>query len=91
MYIKDGIAYAGEPEKFIHVCGVKALPDYVLWIRFDNGESKTFDCKPLLDKPCYLPLKDPETFKSVYIDYGTVVWNDGAIDIAPDNLFKYGK
>lgn len=40
---------------------------------------------------CYQPLKNKELFNSVYIDYGTLVWNDGEIDIAPETLFEEGR
>lgn len=91
MYIKNGIAYAGEPETPIKVSGVRPLEDYMLWVRFGNGEAKTFDFKKLLSTPAYAPLKDKNVFNSVYIDYGVTVWNDGDIDIAPEYLYKYGK
>lgn len=88
MYIIDGIAYAGEQSQPIKISGVRPLADYVLWIRFSNGEAKLFDFKPLLDSPAFLPLKDSHLFNSVYIDYGCTVWDDGNIDIAPEYLYE---
>jgi len=35
-------------------------------------------------------LHNLNLFKSVYIDYGTVVWCDGTIDIAPEYLYNMG-
>ena len=35
-------------------------------------------------------VKNIEVFNSVYIDYGMTVWNDGDIDIAPEELYKNG-
>ena len=90
MYIQNGIAYAGEQTKPITVCGVRALPDHVLWVRFSTGEIKLFDFKPLLDFPAFLPLKDTEIWNGVYIDYGVTVWQDGEIDIAPEYLYQHG-
>ena len=90
MYIVDGVAYAGEKEPIIKVCGVRPLPDFCLWLRFNTGEVKIFDFKPLLSEPCSAPLADEEIFKNVYIDYGVTVWNDGNIDIAPETLYKNG-
>jgi hypothetical protein len=43
-----------------------------------------------LSLPAFAPLKDEETFKNVYIDYGVTVWNDGEIDIAPELLYEKG-
>lgn len=88
MFIKDGIAYAGESKPAVRVSGVRPMKDYLLWIRFNTGEAKVFDFKPLLDAPAFQPLKDEEVFKSVYIDYGVTVWQDGAIDIAPAYLYE---
>ncbi len=90
MYIIDGIAYAGNKESEIKVKSVKPLPDYKLWIRFNDNSKKIFDFKPLLDSPCYAPLKDLETFNDVYVDLGIVVWNDGEIDISPEKLYLEG-
>ena len=90
MYIKDGIAYAGEQAPAIKVSGVRPLDDFRLWVRFNTGETKVFDFKPLLDKPAFAPLADKAVFDGVYIDYGVTVWNDGEIDIAPEALYKDG-
>lgn len=90
MYIVNGIAYAGEPKEIIKVKSVRPLSGHRLWLRFTNNEEKIFDFTPLLDSPCYLPLKDKAVFDSVYIDYGCTVWNDGEIDIAPERLYDEG-
>lgn len=91
MYIKNGIAYAGEQTQPLKVSGVRPLEDHKLWIRFSNGEVKIFDFSNELNSPAFSPLKDKTVFNSVYIDYGVTVWNDGDIDIAPEYLYKNGK
>ena len=91
MYERDGIIYAGDPDPIPQVCGVRPLPDHQLWLRFRTGETRVFDCKPLLSLPGFAPLADNAVFNSVYIDYGTTVWNDGSIDIAPETLYERGK
>lgn len=90
MYIIDGIAYAGELSPAVQVCGVRPLEDYKLWVRFNTGEAKIFDFKPLLTAPAFAPLAKKTVFDGVYIDYGVPVWNDGEIDIAPETLYKNG-
>ena len=87
MYIKNGIAYAGEQEPSIRVNGVRPLDDYMLWMRFSNGEERMLDCKPLLRDPAFAPLADMAVFRGVYIDYGLPVWMDGEIDISPEYVF----
>ena len=90
MYIRDDIAYAGEPRRPIKVSGVRPLDNYQLWIRFNTGEAKTFDFAPLLNEPAFAPLRDKSVFGGVYIDYGVTVWNDGNIDISPEYLYENG-
>lgn len=90
MYIFDGIVYSGDPTPPLNAVGVRPLSDHVLWVRFSTGEAKTFDFTPLLAKPAYIPLKDEQTFRSAYIDFGTVTWNDGDIDISTEYLYRNG-
>ena len=90
MYELDGIVYAGEPIKPIKVISVRLLENYKLLLKFATGEVKIYDVLPLLNKPVFALLKDEDIFKSVYVESGTAVWNDGDIDIAPETLFIDG-
>lgn len=90
MYIKNGIAYAGELAPPIKISGVRPMENYKLWVRFNNGVAKIFDFTPIIDSPAFSPLKDKDVFNSVYIDYGVTVWKDGEIDIAPEYLYEHG-
>lgn len=91
MYILNGIAYAGEQSPALRVVGVRPLQNYRLWVRFNDGEARIFDFRPLLDAPAFSKLADSDTFQSVYIDYGVPTWNDGEIDIAPKMLYEKGQ
>jgi hypothetical protein len=55
---------------------------------FSTGEEKEIDISPLLNEPVFKVLQDISVFNSVYVDYGTVVWNNGTIDIAPEYLYE---
>lgn len=90
MYIKDGIAYAGELKQPVKISGVRPLDDFKLWVRFNTGEAKIADFKPLLTHKSFAPLSNKELFNSVYIDYGVTVWDDGKLDIAPEWLYDNG-
>ncbi len=87
MYVKDGIAYAGDQRPMMKVCGVRPMPGHKLWLRFNTGEAKIFDFAPMLQCPAYAPLQDEQVFREVYIDCGVTVWLDGRIDIAPEYLY----
>lgn len=42
MYIENGIAYTDESKQIIKVIDVHPLDNYILWVKFNTGESKTF-------------------------------------------------
>ena len=91
MFIKDGIAYAGEQMPEIEVTGVRPQNGYRLWLRFNNGETRLFDFTGLLSEPAFTPLADEKVFADVYLDYGMPVWMNGEIDIAPEYLYKHSE
>lgn len=91
MYVKDGIAYPDNNAELLEVLDVKPLDGYTLFLLFNDGEAKTFDFSPLLDRPAFQSLKDEAVFRSVYVEDGIVMWCDGEIDIAPETLYEQGK
>lgn len=88
MYEIDGILYAGKPAEMIKVTGVKTLQNYQLLLTFSTGERKLYDVSPLLDLPVFQPLKDKRVFDDVQLDFDTVTWCNGDVDIAPETLYQ---
>lgn len=88
MYIKNGIVYGGEPDQPIKVEQVKALPDRMLLIQFNNGELRLFDAT-ILEGPAYEPLHDEQVFSSPVIDHGVITWKNGEIDCAPEYMYHH--
>lgn len=68
------------------VTHVLAQDDYMLEVRFDNGEVRLFDARPYLEKGVFTRLKDQAIFKQAYVAYETVCW-PGNLDIAPETLY----
>lgn len=69
------------------VIDVKAMDDYLLLIKFDNGEQRLYNCFPLLENNLFSELKNADFFKTVHIDeMGLVCWNNGT-DINPYELY----
>jgi Protein of unknown function (DUF2442) len=60
--------------------------NYTLMLRFTNGETGVYDCKPILDFGVFVELKDLAYFKRVKPFNGTVVWPHEQ-DIDPDTLY----
>jgi len=90
MYEKNGIVYADNPSAILTIKQVCPLDNYKLRVRFSTDEEKEIDISILLNEPVFMPLQNLNLFKSVYIDYGTVVWCNGTIDIAPEYLYDMG-
>lgn len=60
--------------------------DYELLLTFNNGEKRKFDAHQLLGVKVFAPLKNVSFFKSVKVEFGTVVWPQD-IDYCPDTLY----
>lgn len=69
----------------------RPIHDFLVEVKFSNGETKTIDLEPFLRGPIFEPIRlSPETFGNFRVDHelGTIVWGNGA-DIDPEVL--YGK
>ncbi len=71
----------------LHIEHVSVPEPYHLTLRFDDGEERTVDVKPLLQGPVFEPLRNPDYFALASIDpvCRTVTWPNGA-DFAPEAL-----
>lgn len=79
---------------------VQPNPDFTLSICFDNGETRLFDVKPLLEpNTVFESFRDWNNFKRVYLDDqksicwdidpnvdSEVVWNN-KVDLCPDSCY----
>ena len=71
----------------VRVRAVTPLKGYRVRLQFDDGTQKEMDLEPYLHGPIFEPvLSDPEVFRSVRVEEGTIVWENGA-DIDPDVLY----
>jgi len=57
-----------------------------LLIVFRNGETKLYDCKPLLNFGVFQELNDVNYFLMAKVEHGTVAWPHEQ-DICPDTLY----
>ena len=65
---------------------VTAEPDFRLRIKFNNGETGTYDCRPLLDFGVFQELREVGYFRQVRVENGTVAWPHEQ-DICPDTVY----
>lgn len=66
---------------------VQAVDNYHLILTFQNGEIKTFDMKPYLNKGIFKELQDVQMFKTVRVNFDTIQWNNDA-DFDPEALYE---
>jgi len=69
------------------VSAVQPNPDYTITLTFSNGEMKTLDVKPYLDRRIFRELRDLSLFHSVRPFLGSVQWKNGQ-DFCPDTLYE---
>ena len=66
---------------------VKALPDYRLWIRYENGIEGEVDLSHLVGRGVFKAWEDQEVFQPVHVSpSGAPSWGDD-IDLCPDALY----
>jgi hypothetical protein len=71
------------------IVAAKALGDYRLYLRFEDGVEGVLDLAPhICFHGIFEPLADPSYFAQVRVDpeLGTVAWPNGA-DLDPDVLY----
>jgi hypothetical protein len=69
------------------VISVKALDDHKLLLKFDTGETKIIDLKPVLDFGRFSELKDEKMFKTAKVSFDTVEWAN-KLDLDPEYLYE---
>lgn len=70
----------------------KHIGPFTLWIKFDDGEERVVDFRPVLKGSLYGLLKDEALFNQVEInpERHTLVWPNGA-DFDPETLHDWPK
>jgi hypothetical protein len=74
------------------VKSVTPLSGKQLFVTFTTGDTRVYDCAPLLNESSFYSLKDDAFFRNVHVDqtgYG-VVWNDN-VDLSESELWINGK
>lgn len=69
---------------------VRAVGDWRIWVRFEDGVAGEVDCRQLRDLPLFAPLKDKRVFDSVYVhpEWRVVCWGEG-IELGPCGIYDF--
>ena len=72
--------------KVVHL---ERLGGFRLHVRFNDGSCGVHDFAPLTREPgeAIEPLRDPDFFGRVFLEYGALTWPNG-FDIAPGWLYR---
>jgi len=67
---------------------VKAINQYLIWLKFADNTEGQIDLSHLINKPVFQSWLNPAIFNNVYIDIETdaIAWDEN-IELCPDNLY----
>ena len=89
MIVKDGKCHASGPKPVLKITSVENLGSYQLKVRFNDNVVRRFDGRQLLGEgPVFQPLTDESVFDNFQLDYETLTWRNGEIDIAPEYVYE---
>jgi uncharacterized protein DUF2442 len=73
----------------LHVCEVRYVRDFVVWLRFNDGAEGEVDLQDELHGEVFEPLRDVTEFRKLRLDpeLDTIAWDNGA-DFAPEFLHE---
>lgn len=66
---------------------VRPLPNYRLWLQYDDGAAGEVDLAHLAGRGVFRAWARPGVFEAVFIDeHGAVAWSED-LDLCPDSLY----
>ncbi|MGE4502613.1 MAG: DUF2442 domain-containing protein [Thiomicrospira sp.] len=78
----------------LEVLQAKYLNDYQLALSFSDDSEGMVDLGPFLqqeNRKVFQPLRDVSVFKAFKLEYGTLTWLNGTVDLAPEYLYFLAK
>ncbi len=74
---------------FFDIIDARYEGDYRIRLFFRNGKSGTVDLKDYIcADELYSDIRNPAEFSKFTIEFGTITWKNGEIDIAPEILYE---
>jgi hypothetical protein len=65
------------------------IKDYLISLTFKDGKRGVVDLSEYSGKEdVFKPFSDLSFFRDFAIEYGTLVWSKGDLDIAPETLYQ---
>lgn len=76
------------PGKLVPVTGVEVIGEYQLRLTFKDGTVGDVSFTEREWDGVFEPLCDPKRFAQVSIEFGTIVWPNDGLDMAPEPLYE---
>ena len=74
---------------YFNVIEAVYIEEYTINLKFKNGKTGIVNLVDYISSgEIFRPLKSIENFKKFSVDYGTLTWINGEIDIAPETLYE---
>ena len=89
MFIHDGKCYAESPEPVLKVTSFEVCSPHKMKVVFNDGAVRIFDGRSLLKGEAFAALADERVFSDCKLDYETLTWLDGALDVAPEYVREH--
>lgn len=75
-------------EKLVPIVAVEVIGDHELRLTFKDGTVGEVAFGDTEWQGVFEPLRDPKRFARVSIEFGTIVWPDDGLDMAPEPLYE---
>jgi hypothetical protein len=76
------------PGRLVDVTGVEVIGQHQLRLTFEDGTVGDISFADSEWAGVFEPLRDPERFAQVSIEFGTLVWPKDGLDMAPETLYE---
>jgi hypothetical protein len=74
---------------YFDVKKAESVGAYVIKLEFEDGSTGKVDLSKYLEEgTVFARLKDPVYFRTLRIEFGTLLWGAGEVDIAPEALYE---
>jgi len=88
MIVQSGMCYADTRAPVLKIVEAKSRGGYELDVLFNNGDRRIFNGRKLLVGEVFAPLTDEKVFNDFRLDYETLTWLNGEVDVAPEFVYE---
>ena len=88
MLVRNGKCYPDHPQEMLKIIKAESCGDYLLRVVFNTAETRIFDGRKLLRGEVFAPLKDHSLFLDFSLDFETLTWLNGELDVAPEFVYE---